>query len=126
MAAIGTTEWLQEQLGVEGISPNRRKSQVLLAHRVLTEHLTEKQRVAVAHRGWKMIEGCRGTGRYETVVAEFLNAAVNGEPVELVRGQVPLDDALASFQNFQQFAGFPPVTPLHSPALHHARRLHRL
>ena len=32
MAAIGkVTEWLQERLGVEGISLNRRKSQALLA-----------------------------------------------------------------------------------------------
>ena len=32
MAATGkVTEWLQERLGVEGISPNRRKSQALLA-----------------------------------------------------------------------------------------------
>ena len=37
------TEWLQERLGVEGISLNRRKSQALLADRVGPEQLTEEQ-----------------------------------------------------------------------------------
>ena len=42
MAAIGkVTEWLQERLGVEGISLNRRKSQALLADGVGPEQLTE-------------------------------------------------------------------------------------
>ena len=42
MAAIGKiTEWLQERLGVGGISLNRRKSQALLADEVGSEHLTE-------------------------------------------------------------------------------------
>ena len=48
MAAIGIfTEWLQERLGVEGISLNRSKSQTLLANGVGTDHLTEEQRVAM-------------------------------------------------------------------------------
>ena len=47
MAAIGkVTEWLQERLGEEGISLNRRKSQTLLADGVGPEQLTEEQRVA--------------------------------------------------------------------------------
>ena len=52
MAAIGTvTEWLQERLGVEGISLNRKKSQVLLANGVLPNDLTEEQRLAVDNIG---------------------------------------------------------------------------
>ena len=46
MAAAGKmTEWLQERLGVEGISLNRRKSQALLVDGVGPEHLPEEQRV---------------------------------------------------------------------------------
>ena len=48
MAAIGkVTKWLQERLRVEGISPNRRKSQALLEDGVGPEHLTEEQRVVM-------------------------------------------------------------------------------
>ena len=48
MAAIGKfTEWLQERLGVEGISLNRSKSQTLLANGVGPDHLTEEQRVVM-------------------------------------------------------------------------------
>ena len=44
MAAIGkVTEWLQERLGVEGISLNRKRSQALLADKVGPEQLTEEQ-----------------------------------------------------------------------------------
>ena len=51
-AAIGkVTEWLQERLGVEGISLNRRKSQALLADGVGPEQLTEEQRVAMDTTG---------------------------------------------------------------------------
>ena len=43
MAAIGKVmEWLQERLGVEGISLNRRKSQALLVNEVGPEHLAEE------------------------------------------------------------------------------------
>ena len=56
MAAIGkVTEWLQERLGVEGISLNRRKSQALLADGVGPEHLTEEQRVAMDNTGLTMV-----------------------------------------------------------------------
>ena len=52
MAAIGKiTEWLQEPLGVEGISLNRRKSQALLADGVGPEQLTEEQQVAMDTKG---------------------------------------------------------------------------
>ena len=52
MAAIGkVTEWLQERLGVEGISLNGRKSQALLADGVGPEQLTEAQRVAWIPQG---------------------------------------------------------------------------
>ena len=48
MAAIGkVTEWLQEGPGVEGISLDLRKSQVLLADRVGPEHLTEEVRTVM-------------------------------------------------------------------------------
>ena len=52
MAAMGkVTEWLQEHLGIEGISLNRRKSQALLADGVGPEQLTEEQRVAMDTTG---------------------------------------------------------------------------
>ena len=56
MAAIGkVTEWLQERLGVEGISLNRRKSQVLLADGVGPEQLTEEQQVAMGTLGLTVV-----------------------------------------------------------------------
>ena len=43
MVTIGkVTEWLQEHLGVKGISLNRRKSQALLADGAGLEQLTEE------------------------------------------------------------------------------------
>ena len=77
MAATGkVTEWLQERLGVEGISLNRRKSQALLADRVGPEQLTEEQRVAMdttgAHGGPTGDEGCGSTSWNRTVSARFL------------------------------------------------------
>ena len=52
MVAIGKVrEWLQERLGVEGISLNQRKSQALLADGVWPEHLAEEQRVAIDNTG---------------------------------------------------------------------------
>ena len=66
MAVIGkVTEWLQERLGVEGISLNRRKSQALLADKVGSEQLTEEQRVAGD-------EGRGSTSWNKTVPARFL------------------------------------------------------
>ena len=41
------TEWLQERLGAESISLNRRKLEALLEDGVGPEHLTEEQRVAI-------------------------------------------------------------------------------
>ena len=54
MAAIGkVAEWLQERLGVEGISSNRRKSQALLEMEmdVGPEHPKEEQRTAMDAQG---------------------------------------------------------------------------
>ena len=56
MAPLGkVTEWLQERLGVEGISLNRRKSEALLADGVGPEHLTEEQRVAIDSTGLTVV-----------------------------------------------------------------------
>ena len=103
MAATGkVTEWLQERLGVEGISPNRRKSQALLADGVGPEQLTEEQRVAmdttgltVVRRGMRVVAVPVGTEQFQR---GFLLEAVNGDPAELVRALVPIEDAQASFQ----------------------------
>ena len=64
MAAIGKgTEWLQEHLGVEGISLNRRKSQALLADGVGPEQLTEEQREAMDTTGLTVVrQGMRVVG----------------------------------------------------------------
>ena len=103
MAAIGkVTEWLQERLGVEGISLNRRKSQALLADGVGSEQLTEEQRVAmdttalaVVRQGMRVVGVPVGTEQFQR---DFLQEAVKGEPAELVRALVPMEDAQASFQ----------------------------
>ena len=55
------TEGLQECLGVEGISLNRRKSQALLTDGVGPEQLTEEQRVAMGTTGLAGDEGCGST-----------------------------------------------------------------
>ena len=56
MAAIGTvTEWLQERLGVEGISLNRTKSQALLANGVLPDDLTDEQCLAMDSIGFTVV-----------------------------------------------------------------------
>ena len=64
MAAMWiVTEWLQESLGVEGISLNRRKSQALLANRVELEQLTEEHRVAIDTTGLTVVrQGMRVVG----------------------------------------------------------------
>ena len=103
MAAIGkVTEWLQEPLGVEGISLNRRKSQALLADGVGPEQLTEEQRVAMDTTGFTVVrQGMRVVGvpvGTEQFQCDLLQEAVNGEPAELVRALVPMEDAQASFQ----------------------------
>ena len=102
MAAIGkVTEWLQEHLGVEGISLNRRKSQALLADGVGPE-LTEEQRVAmnttgptVVRQGMRVVGVPVGTEQFQR---DFLQGAVNGEPAELVKALVLMEDAQAIFQ----------------------------
>ena len=95
MAAIGkVTEWLQERLGVEGISLNRRKSQALLADGVGPEQLTEEQRVAMDTTGLTVVrQGMRVVGvlvETEQFQRDFLQEAVDGEPAELVRALVPM------------------------------------
>ena len=74
MAAIGkVTEWLQERLGVEGISLNRRKSQALLADGVGPEQLTEQQRVAMVRfrgareKGAMAFVECPGVSQEDTM-----------------------------------------------------------
>ena len=102
MVEIGkVTEWLQECLGVEGISLNRRKSQDLLADGVGPEQLTEEQRVAMDTTGLTVVQGMRVVGvpvGTEQFQRDFLQEAVNGEPAELVRKLVPMEDTQASFQ----------------------------
>ena len=103
VAAIGkVTEWLQERLGIEGISLNRRKSQALLADGVGPEQLTEEQRVAMDTTGLTVVrQGMRVVGvpvGTEQFQRDFLKEAVNGEPAELVRALAPMEDAQASFQ----------------------------
>ena len=56
MAAIGTvTECLQERLGVESISLNRKKLQALLPNRVLPNDLTDERRLAIDSIGLTII-----------------------------------------------------------------------
>ena len=103
MATIDkVTRWLQERLGVEGISLNRRKSQALLADGVGPEQLAEEQRVAMDTTGLTVIrQGMRVVGvpvGTEQFQRDFLQEAVNGEPAELARALVPMEDAPASFQ----------------------------
>ena len=103
MAAIeSVTEWLQERLGVEGISLNRRKSQALLADGVGPKQLTEEQRVAMDTTGLTVVrQGMRVVGvpvGTEQFQRDFLQEAVNGESAEPVRALVPMEDAQASFQ----------------------------
>ena len=96
------TQWLQERLGVEGISLKRRKSQALLADGVGPEQLTEEQRVAMDTTGLTVVrQGMRVVGvpvGIEHFQRDFLQEAVNGEPAELVRALVPMEDTQASFQ----------------------------
>ena len=106
MAAIGkVTEWLQERLGVEDISLNLRKSQALLADGVGPEQLTEEQRVAMdttgltlVRQGMMVVGVLVGTEQFQR---DFFQEAVNGEPAELVRALVPMEDAQASFQSLR-------------------------
>ena len=52
-----------------------------------------------AHGGPTGDEGCGSTSWNRTVLARFLTGgAVNGEPADLVRALVPMEDAQASFQ----------------------------
>ena len=104
VAAIGkVTEWLQERLGIEGISLNRRKSQAPLADGVGPEQLTEEQRVAMDTTGLTVVrQGMRVVGvpvGTEQFQRDFLKEAVNGEPAELVRALAPknqIEDAVGS------------------------------
>ena len=64
MAAIEKVmEWLQERLGVEGVSLKRRKSQALLPDGVGPDQLTEEQRVAMDTTGLTVVrQGMRVVG----------------------------------------------------------------
>ena len=106
MAAIGkVTEWLQDRLEVQGISLNNRKSQVQLADGVGPEHLTEERRTAiddteltVVPQQMRVVGVPVGTEHFKR---DFLQEVVNGEPAELVRGLVSMEDAQASFQTLR-------------------------
>ena len=106
MATIGkVTEWLQKRLGVEGISLNQRKSQVLLADGVGPEQLTREQPMAmdttgltVVRQGMRVVGAPVGTEQFQR---NFLEEAVNGEQAELVRALVPMEDDQASVQIFR-------------------------
>ena len=98
MAARGkVTKWLQERLGTEGILPNQRKSQALLADGVGPEQLTEEQRVAMDTAGLTVVrQGMRVVGvpvGIEQLQRDLLQEAIDGEPAELVRAPVPMKDA---------------------------------
>ena len=103
VAAVSkVTEWLQEGLGVEGISLNRRKSQTLLAVGVGPEHLTEEQRMAMNDTGPTVVQqGIRvvylrvGTCHFKR---NFFQEAIHGGSAELLRALVPMEDAQGSFQ----------------------------
>ena len=103
MTAVGkVAEWLQERLGVDGISENRRKSKALLADGVGPEHLTEEKRTAMDSTRLTVVrQGMRAVGepvRTEQFKRDFLQEVVNGEPAELVRAFVSMGDTQASFQ----------------------------
>ena len=78
------------------------KSQALLADGVGPEQLTEEQQVAMDTTGLTVIrQGMRVVGvpvGTEQFQRDFFRGAVNGEPAELVRALVPMEDSQASFQ----------------------------
>ena len=78
------------------------KKIALLADGVGPEQLTEEQRVAMDTTGLTVVrQGMRVVGvpvGTEQFQRDFLQEAVNGEPAELVRARVPMEDAQASFQ----------------------------
>ena len=66
------------------------------------EQLTEEQRVAldttgptVGRQGMRVVGVPVGTGQFQ---CDFSQKAVNGEPAELVRALVPMEEPQASFQ----------------------------
>ena len=80
---------------------NRNKSQALLADGVGSEHLTDRQRVAmdnaelmVVRQGRRIVGVPVGTEQFKR---DFLQEAVDGEPTELARALDPMKDAQASF-----------------------------
>ena len=101
-AIVKVMEWLQERLGVEGISLNRKKSQALLADGVGPEQLMEEQEAAMDTAGLTVVrQGMRVEGipiGTEEFQRGSLQETVNGEPAEFVRALVPMEDAQASFQ----------------------------
>ena len=115
MAAIGkVTEWLQERLGVESISLNRRKSQALLADGVGPEQLTEEQRVAMETTGLTVVrQRMRLVG--VPVGTEQLWRASRAREGASPDGGCPSD-----LSYFASICHFSPLTfALNSPALHH-------
>ena len=82
--------------------PQPEKSQALLANGVLPDDLTDEQRLAMDSIGLTVVgQGMRVVGvpvGTEQVKRDFVKEAVNGEPAELVRALVPMENAQASFQ----------------------------
>ena len=95
----------------------------MLAEGVGPEQLTEEQRVAMGTTGLTVVrQGMRVVGvpvGKERFQRDFLQEAVNGEPAELVRALVPMEDAQASFQILRLSATSPLTFASNSPALHH-------
>ena len=109
MVAIGKfTEWLQECLGLDGISLNQSKTQALLVDGVGPEYLTEEQGVTMGTTGLTVVrQGMRVVGvsvGTEQFKRSFLQKAVNGELAEPVRALVSMEDAQASFHILRQSA----------------------
>ena len=103
MAAIGKiTGWLQERLGVEGVSLNRKKSKALLADGVGPDHLTEEQPMAMDKTGLMVVRQGMRVVRVPVATEQFnrgfLEEAVNGEPAGLVRALAPMKGAQASVE----------------------------
>ena len=65
--------------------------------------------LTVVRQGMRVVGVPVGTEQFQR---DFLQEAVNGEPVELVRALVPIEGAQASFQILR-------LSGSNSPALHH-------
>ena len=119
MTAIGkVTEWLQRQLGVEGVRLNRSKSQALLAVGVGPEHPTEEQRADMDDTGLMVVRQEMRVVGVPVGTEQSPNEFGGGKwrasrACEGARPERELSDD-ASICRFP-----PPTPPSHSPALDH-------